>query len=257
VHRLAARARRAATRPLQRIRGAGSPASEPPAGGAADGVPLFDQPFYRDITAARLEHLATLGLPGEGRSVIDVGCGIGRLSEFFAQRGCDVLCVDGREENIAQLRRLYPDRRAAVVDVETDALRAHGSFDVVFCYGLLYHLADPLGFLARAATICRELMIVETCIADAEDRLVFLVDDPDDPTMALDRVASRPSPAYVAAGLRLAGFEHVYSPTTLPRHRDFEYERRNDRSHLRNGNVMRDIFIASDRELDLPGLRAV
>lgn len=224
---------------------------------ARSDVPLFDQPFYREITEARLEHLATLGLPIEGRSVIDVGSGIGRLSEFFAARGCDVLCVDGREDNIAQLRAHYPERRAAVVDVETDELVAHGSFDVVFCYGLLYHLSDPLAFLGRAATICRELMIVETCITDSEERVLFLVDDPDDPTMSLSRVASRPSPAYVVASLRLSGFEHVYSPVRLPRHKDFEYERRNDMSHLRDGNAMRDVFVASRAALELPELRPV
>lgn len=220
-------------------------------------MPLFDQGFYRDITAARLEHLAELDLPLAGRSVIDVGCGIGRLSEFFVERGCDVLCVDGRPENIEQLRALYPERRAAVVDVTTDQLLEHGSFDVVFCYGLLYHLTDPLAFLGSAASICRELMIVETCITDSDQRVAFLVDDPDDPTMALNRVASRPSPAYVATGLRLAGFEHVYSPGSLPRHRDFDYERRNDLAHLRDGNVMRDIFVASRRELRLAALRPV
>jgi SAM-dependent methyltransferase len=224
---------------------------------ARSDVPLFDQPFYREITDARLEHLATLGLPVEGRSVIDVGCGIGRLSEFFVSRGCDVLCVDGREDNIAQLRALYPGRRAAVVDVESDELVAHGSFDVVFCYGLLYHLADPLAFLRRAATICRELLIVETCITDSEERVLFLVDDPDDPTMSLSRVASRPSPAFVATSLRLSGFEHVYSPIRLPRHKDFEYERRNDLSHLRDGNVMRDVFVASRTALELGELRPV
>jgi SAM-dependent methyltransferase len=220
-----------------------------------DGVPLFDQPFYQDITSARLHHLAALELPVAGRSVIDVGCGIGRLSEFFVERGCDVLCVDGRSENIAELRRLYPERRAAVVDVLTEQLHAHGSFDVVFCYGLLYHLTDPLGFLRRAALICGELMVVETCITDSEQRVVFLVDDPDDPTMALNRVASRPSPPYVATALRLSGFEHIYSPTTLPGHKDFLYERRNDLSHLRDGNVLRDIFVASRRPLRSRGLR--
>jgi len=204
-------------------------------------VPLFDQPFYVDITEARLRHLASLGLPVEGRSVIDVGAGIGRLSEFFDERGCEVLCVDGRPENVALLRQNYPDRRAAVGDVETGALLEHGRFDVVFCYGLLYHLADPMAFLLRAASICDELMIVETLITDADDPLVFLVADPDDPTMALRQIA--------------AGFAHLYRPVTLPDHRDFRYEARADATHMRDGNPMRGIFVASRAPLDNGALR--
>ena len=244
------RARGLARRAARRVR------PQPPDPNAAHRhLPLFDQPFYTDITEARLSHLASLSLPVDGRSVIDVGAGIGRLSEFFAERGCEVTCVDGREENVALLRESYPDRRAAVVDVETDELLEQGEFDVVFCYGLLYHLADPLSFLRRAGAICRELLILETCIADAEERLVFLIDDADDPTMALHGIACRPSPAYVATGLRLAGFEHVYSPLSLPDHEDFRYRRRGDRSYLRDGRPMRDVFVAARAPLEGAALR--
>src|SRR5919204_5663633 len=108
-----------AARALRRARSAARWRPGPPPA-LPDGRELFDQPFYTRHTEARLRHLAELGLPVEGCSVIDVGCGIGRLAEFFEQRGCDVLCVDGRAENIDRLRELYPHRRAAVVDVETD-----------------------------------------------------------------------------------------------------------------------------------------
>ena len=219
------------------------------------GAPLFDQPFYRAITEARLAHLASLDLPVEGRSVVDVGCGIGSLSGFFVERGCNVLCMDGRPGNIEELRRRYPDRRAEVVDVEGDELLAHGEFDVVFSYGLLYHLADPFGFLLRAGRICRELLILETCITDAEEPLVFLVSDPDDPTMALRSLASRPSPAYVAAALRAAGFDHLYSPVSLPDHPDFRYRRLGDLAYFRDGRALRDVFVASRSPLELPRLR--
>ena len=216
--------------------------------------PLFDWPFYTEITEARLSHLDRMGLPVEGKSVVDLGAGIGRLSEFFADRGCDVLCVDGREENIAELRRLYPDRRAEVADVESDDLLELGQFDVVFCYGLLYHLADPFAFLQRAARMCRELLVLETCICDAEEPVVFLVGDPDDPTMALNTIASRPSPAYVAAALRAAGLEHVYSPPSLPEHPDFRYRRLNDFGYFRDGRALRDVFVASRTPLEVEAL---
>lgn len=245
------RLRAGARRMVESARASGSPAPQDAA------VPLFDQPFYRSITDARLDHLAGMNLDLSGRSVIDVGCGIGRLSDFFVERGCEVLCVDGREENIRHLRSLYPDRRAAVVDAETDALLECGKFEVVFCYGLLYHLADPFGFLHRAAGICEELMILETCVTDAEAPVVFLVRDPNDPTMALHTVASRPSPSYIALALRRAGLPHVYSPTRLPAHEDFRYARRNDLSYFRDGRPLRDVFVASRTPLHNDALRGL
>jgi len=207
--------------------------------------PLFDQPFYEAITEARLAHLATLELPIEGRSVIDIGCGIGRLSEFFAERRCEVLCVDGRQENISRLREVYPGRRAAVVDVEQDSLTELGEHDIVFCYGLLYHLADPFAFIRRAAGICRETMLIETCVVDALEELVLLVEDPDDATQALSRIASRPSPSFVSAALRSSGLEHVYLPRERPRHPDFQYRRLLDGSYFRDGRALREVFVAS------------
>lgn len=214
------------------------------------GTPLFDWPFYIAITEARLEHLEHLDLPIRGRSVVDLGCGIGRLSEFFVERGCEVVCVDGRADNIAELRRSYPERRAEVIDVETDELGALGVFDVVFCYGLLYHLADPFAFLRRVAPMARELLILETCVSDSEAPITALVRDPDDPTMALHSLASRPSPGYVAAALTAAGLEHVYTPLTRPEHPDFAYSRLDDGAYFRDGHALREVFVATREPLE-------
>lgn len=222
--------------------------------GVLEQTPLFDWPFYEAITRARLDHLEELDLPIQDRTVLDVGCGIGRLSDFFVQRGCDVMCVDGRAENIEQLHRHYPGRRAAVIDVETDDLAGFGSFDIVFCYGLLYHLADPFAFLRRVAPIARELLILETCVSDAEAPMVALVRDPDDPTMALHALASRPSPAYVATALMASGLEHVYTSLTRPEHPDFSYRRVDDQSYFRDGHALREVFVAARAPLAHPQL---
>ena len=212
---------------------------------------VFDQAFYRDITAARLEHFKSLGLNIRGKSLVDVGCGIGHLSKALADMGAEVLCVDGRKENIAKLRELYPGRKAQVVDVETDALLELGKFDVVFCYGLLYHLADPLGFIRRAATICRQWLIIETCTMDADDPVVRLVaEDAVNFSQALGSIGCRPSSAYVVFCLKLAGMENVYVPSTPPKHAQFRYRLTNDYTDRKNGNLMRNIFVASRASID-------
>ena len=40
------------------------------------------------------------------------------------------------------LQRRYPETKSVAADVE-DSLAALGRFEIVFCYGLLYHLESP------------------------------------------------------------------------------------------------------------------
>lgn len=212
--------------------------------------------FYKEITDARLRHFDSLALPLAGKTVIDVGCGIGHFSALLEERGADVFCVDGRVENIEGLKELYPSRRCAVVDVESSELLMHGNFDVVFCYGLLYHLSDPHGFIKNASKICKEMMIIETCIMDAVDPMVRLVpEDQQNATQALHPMGCRPSPSYVAMVLKISGFEFVYKPVALPEHSQFSYRLVDDYSHLKQGHLIRDIFVASRTRISTDLLR--
>lgn len=207
---------------------------------------IFDREFYREITHARLEHFESLSLPLAGKSVIDVGCGVGRFLNSLTEQGANVFCVDGRCDNIERLKELYPSRKCAVVDVESSDLLEYGHFDVVFCYGLLYHLSDPFGFIKNASKICNEMMIIETCIMDATEPVVRLVpEDQQNATQALHPMGCRPSPSYVNACLRLSRFEYIYKPVVLPAHPQFHYKLNNDYSYMKQGHLIRDIFIAS------------
>lgn len=226
--------------------------------GATSQELIFDLDFYKEITNARLRHFESLALPLSGKSLIDVGCGVGRFSAFLAEQGADVFCVDGRVENVEKLREFYPSRKCAVVDVESTDLLEHGSFDVVFCYGLLYHLSDPYGFIKNASKICKEMMIIETCIMDAADPVVRLVqEDQQNATQALHPMGCRPSPSYVSACLKLSGFEFIYKPVNLPEHPQFNYSLKNDYSYLKQGHLIRDIFIASRNKISSNLLRQI
>jgi 2-polyprenyl-3-methyl-5-hydroxy-6-metoxy-1,4-benzoquinol methylase len=211
---------------------------------------VFDQPFYDDITQARIQHLKLLNLSLKGKKLIDVGSGIGRFSDFFYDQGCEVFCIDGRPENIQTLRSLYPELRAEVVDVESQELLDYGNFDVVFCYGLLYHLSDPFGFIKNAYKICNEMMIIETCITDADDLILRLIpENQTDLSQALHAIGCRPSPSYIITCLKLCGFKYIYTPIELPNHVQFRYQRSNDFSYLKKGHLIRGIFVASHQEI--------
>ncbi|MED4585441.1 class I SAM-dependent methyltransferase [Brevibacillus choshinensis] len=207
---------------------------------------VFDSPGYLDITKARLDHLASMNIPLFGKSVIDVGCGTGRLTEFLIGQGANVFGVDGREDNIQQMHLFYPDVKAEAVDLETDDLLNYGPFDIVFCYGILYHLSDPLHFIRNAEKLCSDMILIETCVTDALEPLCKIeIEDGTNNSQSIHHAGSRPSPAYVIFCLKKAGFPFIYTPLEKPAHPEFLYEKQYNYTSYKNGRHIREIFIAS------------
>jgi SAM-dependent methyltransferase len=172
------------------------------------------------INDARMTHLASLHLPIEGKSVLEVGAGIGLLTGFFEQRGCKVLSTDARPENVAEMKRRWPARQVATLDLERpDEIRAIGHFDVVFCYGTLYHLAAPEPALA-ALSQAADSILLETCVSPGEEDAAPNI--PEELTMnqAVSGHGSRPTRKWVMN--RLEKFwGHGYISVTQPAHPDF------------------------------------
>lgn len=233
----------------------GVPEALPLGGGS---VEVFDTPEAHAINDARLEHLNSLSLDLKRKSVLDVGCGIGHLSNFFVKQGCRVVCVDGRWENIARLRSLYPGLEARVMNVEVDSLGELGDFDVVFCYGLLYHLENPIAALRNMANCCKEFLLLETMVTDDSQPVMQLVDEASETNnQAMSGFGCRPTPAFVAMALSRIGFPFVYVSDERPNFPDFQFEWKNDAQWFREGHPLRCIFVASRSRLENPRLLAL
>lgn len=92
---------------------------------------------------ARFDEIAATGAPVHGevdlvmtlgpRSVLDAGCGTGRVAIELARRGVDVVGVDVDPSMIATARRLGPDLTWVLDDVATADLGRR--FDVVVMAG--------------------------------------------------------------------------------------------------------------------------
>ena len=218
------------------------------------GIETFDTPEAAAINRARLAHLDSLGLPVAGKRVLDVGCGVGHHGAFYWERGCSVLCVDAREENIHALRRRYPQLEAHVADVETDDFSRFGAFDIVHCYGLLYHLENPIAALRNVAAVCREILLLETIVCDHPMAILRIEDETLSSNQALGGLGCRPSPSFVAMALNRIGFPFVYAPRRAPDHEDFAFERRGNLDTRRNGHNLRCVFVGSKAALSLDGL---
>lgn len=177
-----------------------------------------------------MEHLATLDLPLTSRTVLELGAGIGDHTTFFLDRGCKVTVVEGRSENLEILRQSFASEGKwaegsdftvvqADLDVpETVELVPH---DIVFCYGLLYHLKNPFRLLKWAAPLCKDLMLCETCVTyDDTSNGGNVNENAVSPTQALNGIGARPTRRQIMAALRKL-FPHVYVPTTQPWHEEF------------------------------------
>lgn len=127
----------------------------------------------------RLEHLASLGLSIAGSSVLEVGAGIGGHTSFFLDRGCQVVSTEARPENLEVLRLRYPGIQVKRLDLDNPDSSLEETFDIVHCYGVLYHLKEPVGAIEYMSARCRKLLLLETCVSFGDEESVNLCPEPE------------------------------------------------------------------------------
>jgi SAM-dependent methyltransferase len=211
----------------------------------------FQNPHYQRHNQRRLEHLATLDLPLLGRRVLEVGAGIGDHTSFFLDRGCDVVVTEPRPENLAIVRWRYPELDVRPLDLDAPDESFVERFDVVYCYGTLYHLSRPAEALAWLASRCDGVLLLETCVLPGDEAVVAFHAEP---AQAVENSVSgrgcRPSRRWVVAELRRA-FSHVYLPRTQPWHEEFPVDWT---IAPPNPSLVRAVFVGSRTPLDDPSL---
>jgi SAM-dependent methyltransferase len=185
----------------------------------------FDNEFTQRYTNVRQsfmgEFLTILQKKVTLESAIDVGCGIGHFSKFLLELGLDVVAIDGREENVAEGQRRYPDITFIARNVEDPTLPQIGSFDLVLCAGLLYHLENPFRAVRNLYSLTGKILLIETmCIPGAESSLQLL-DEYSGEDQGLNYVAFYPTEACVVKMLYRAGFPFVYRFQHLPQDEQF------------------------------------
>ncbi len=181
----------------------------------------FHSPWYLHLNARRLEHLASLGLDLRRRSVLEVGAGVGDLTSFFSDRECAVLATDARDDNVRQLAHRYghhPFVTTARLCLDPPPADPVGRFDVVFCYGVLYHLADPGAALSYLASCCGGMLLVDSAVhGEPELDVVVQTKDASVPTASVSGVLATPGRSWLYGQLREL-FEYVYVPAIQPNH---------------------------------------
>src|ERR1700733_12539493 len=117
--------------------------------------------------------------PWEQLRILDLGSLEGIYALEFASHGAQVVGIEGRESNNAHARFAAEALGLSNVEFITDDVRnlcqeKYGTFDVIFCSGILYHLpgSDACRFLSSVAEVCTRLTIIDTHVGLTADKLV-------------------------------------------------------------------------------------
>jgi FkbM family methyltransferase len=211
----------------------------------------FDRRDYRELIAARDQTIRRTVLklkPALGLAkAVDVGCAVGFFSQTLAECGLSVCGFDARAENIDEARRRFPGISFEVADIENPLISRLGPFDLTLCFGLLYHLENPLQAIRNLRSLTKKGLLLESmCLPDGRCTLL-LRQEPRRDDQSLAQIACYPSEAGLVRMLYRAGFAKVYRVMLLPDHEDF----RETREHAQR----RTVLLASLLPVDLAGFR--
>lgn len=111
-----------------------------------------------DINPLRLNYIdERVNLPG--KTVIDIGCGGGLLSEGMALRGANVTGIDMGEAPLA-VAQLHAQQSGVEVEylqtpAEAIAEQRPQQYDLVTCLEMLEHVPDPSSVIRACATLVK------------------------------------------------------------------------------------------------------
>lgn len=213
---------------------------------------IFHSHHYLRHNQRRQEHLASLNLELSHRSVLELGAGIGDHTSFFLDRGCDVTITEAREENLQILKSRFPQSTILKLDLDQPVWQNADKFDILYCYGILYHLEKPKEALTFLAPLCKDLLLLETCVSyHPQDDINVCPENTQDVSQSISGTGCRPSRQFIFDYLKTL-FPYVYMPVTQPCHEEFPLDWTQEGVPQNLNNLTRAIYVASRSKLNNP-----
>lgn len=209
---------------------------------------MIKQVFFGEdaisINEARIKHLDSLNLNLKTKKILETGCGgKGDITKYLLNQTQDITLNDCRIDNIKNLlENINKNLKYNTWDLNND-LPSDEIFDIIICYGTLYHLTKPDIAIKNLSKICKDYLIISTCVNGNDDNQINIVDEGNFPTQGKDGYGCRPGRQFVYSNLQ-KHFNYVYTLKTQPNHKDYPLE------FPSNNEVNRCIFIGSHNKID-------
>jgi FkbM family methyltransferase len=214
---------------------------------------IFDQSHYLKLIEARGETIRRvvneLKSALKLSTALDAGCGVGFFSEILRECGLEVRAFDGRQSNVDEATRRFPETPFEQGDIQSDAIRDLGQFDLVLCFGLLYHLESAFLAIRNLRSLTGRVLLLESMCFPDQEPWMLLREEPSVEDQSLTDVAFYATEGCLVKMLYRAGFQNVYRIAQLPDHDDF----RDTPRHFRR----RTVLLASSQPITLPDLIAM
>ena len=181
-----------------------------------------------------------------GKRILEVGGGHGDIGAFFADLGSDVLCLDGRLQNVnfAKLKHWkIPHIRFEQFNLERD-FSCFGTFELLINFGLVYHLRNVEAHLKICFATADDI-VIESVVCDSTDphKITFRDERPEIDEEALEGTGSRPSPFYIERLANENGFEFTrYFTADLNFGKQFCYDWKHNNDDTPNDNFINRRF---------------
>jgi len=151
-------------------------------------VDLWRQAVPMEQTEKEADSVARMLDARPGADLLDVPCGVGRLSLALARRGHSVTGVDWSAESLDRARAADPDRRVAWERRDMRDLPWPARFDGAFCVGNSFGYLDDEGNAAFLRAVAAALrpgarfvletpMVLENLLGHLQDRPWWQVGD--------------------------------------------------------------------------------
>jgi FkbM family methyltransferase len=185
----------------------------------------FEQRRYLRLISARgetIRRVVTELKPALGiATALDAGCGVGFFAQILQDCGLSVGAFDGRMGNVAEARKRFPEILFEQGNIESPGILALGKFDLTLCFGLLYHLENPMLAIRHLRALTGKGLLLESMCIPGNGAGMVWREEPAAADQSLTDIALYPSESCLVKMLYRAGFAEVYRVAMLPDHDDF------------------------------------